>query len=665
MNIPLPTRRTTALTQITAIAALALTLLAPPAPAATYTIDACQRPDGSYVAPDGWVPGIRGDYVHYADSCSQGGPLEAMWNGTIAHRGDDFALWGFTAPPGTRIRGLVAHRTATVGKAQDYGTPQALLLTDRPIEVCDATVPCAMRDGLISTALGDASSLTFGVRCSGASGCPAGGETRYSMRQIELTLSDDSSPVISGAPGGTLMSETTRVRHRGLSYQAADVGGGVYRQRLLADGKEVAVGTVDDNAGKCVKVGRSFGHRVPCKLNASGTIGLDTAALADGGHDLTLEVYDATQTNRTTYGPWSIVADTRPPSIGEITVAGTPRAGEALKGAATVDGQNPTISYQWLRATADGSDAQPISGATTATYHLTTGDVGHKVLLEVAATDGGGTSKRATTPTDPPFTGRTVAPCEDDAACKAAAAANAAAASGPGTIAAANPVRDAGANGSPADGEANITASLQRGSRTTSRLVARYAERVRVRGKITSPSGAPIRGAVIFLMERRHGAPETAWTPAAQTRSTADGSITAFARRGRTRDLRLVYFPHGGANANRASNLLVLIARQDALLRISRRSLRNGHTLRFRGTVRGTIPRAGALVRLQVKLRTGWLTFKRLTVTTRAHGRFTARYTFRRTTTRTRYRFRVKVVPRSSSSYATGYSTSRSVVVRP
>ncbi|HEX6388853.1 MAG TPA: hypothetical protein VFZ89_05395 [Solirubrobacteraceae bacterium] len=166
-------------------------------------------------------------------------------------------------------------------------------------------------------------------------------------------------------------------------------------------------------------------------------------------------------------------------------------------------------------------------------------------------------------------------------------------------------------------------------------------------------------------MQRRRGAPDTAWTVAGQATSNAKGEITAFTRARGTRELRLVYYPHGGADANRGSNLLSLIVRQDALLKLSRRTLRNGQTLRFRGRVRGTIPRAGARVQLQVKLRTGWLTFKRLTVKPRSGGRFTARYTFRRTTARTRYRFRVRVLPRSTSTYATGYSASRSVVVRP
>jgi hypothetical protein len=423
----------------------------------------------------------------------------------------------------------------------------------------------------------------------------------------------------------------------------------------------------DDNGGKCAKAGKSFSYRVPCKLSAGGSVTFDTASVADGAHELMLEVYDATGSNKSSYGPWAVVADTRAPVIADLSITGTPRAGEPLKGSATVNGQNPTVDYQWLRGATDGSDPQPIAGATTATYHLTKADVGHKVMLAVKATDAGGSAERTTKPTDPPFDGKVVAECESEQACQAAAASNAAAsADATGTVPLANPIRDAGSNGAPPDGQATITARLQRGSRTTGRLVARFNERIRVSGRITTASGTPIAGARIYLAEKSPTAPETAWKATGATTSTATGAITASsARGGHTRQLRLVYFPNGGIDANRASNAVALTVRQDALLRISHRSLRNGQTLRFRGTVRGQIPRAGAPVQLQVKLRTGWFTFKRLTVGRRAHGRFAARYTFRRTTSRTRYRFRVRVLPRNSSSYATGYSVTRSVVVRP
>lgn len=660
-------RTTSRLAKALTLLALALVTTPSAAQAATYTVDACQRPDGSYVAPDGWTPTFGGAFTGYGNECAHGGSLNAAWDASVPHTNGDHAYWRFPAPSGTTLQWVVGSRSLVTGTDQAFGSPVAQMETDKGrVEGCAVAWGCTARSGTLSAPLGSASWLRFGVECSGVNGCPAGGETRYSLKQIELTLSDESSPTISGV-AGTLMSEATRVRNRALSYQASDVGGGLYWHRLLVDGQQAAAGAVDANSGRCAKVARSFSHAVPCKLSASGAIALDTATLADGAHDLKLEVFDATGENRATHGPWQIVADTRPPVIGDITVTGTPTAGEVLRGSASVDGQNATIAYQWLRAAADGSDPKPIAGATASTYHLTYGDVGHKIMLEVTATDAGGTVKRTTRATDPPFDGKVVAPCVNEEACKAAPGNNAtAAAAGPGTVAIPNPDRTPGPNGTPPDAQAIITARLQRGSRTTARLVSPFGARVRVKGKITTAAGAPIRGAHIHLVERKPGAPENTWKVTGHATSSDDGSISVSSRKGgRTRELRLAYFPQGGSDENRASNTLTVIVRQDALLRVSRRNLRNGQTLRFRGAVRGQIARAGALVQLQVKLRTGWFTFKRLTVKPRSKGRFVARYTFRRTTTRTRYRFRVRVRPPHATSYATGYSVTRSVVVRP
>src|SRR5690606_27488195 len=48
-------------------------------------------------------------------------------------------------------------------------------------------------------------------------------------------------------------------------------------------------------------------------------------------------------------------------------------------------------TYQWLRASrADGTDAQPIPGATAASYTLTEADQGQYIAVQVTAFDGSG-----------------------------------------------------------------------------------------------------------------------------------------------------------------------------------------------------------------------------------------------------------------------------------
>jgi hypothetical protein len=236
----------------------------------------------------------------------------------------------------------------------------------------------------------------------------------------------------------------------------------------------------------------------------------------------------------------------------------------------------------------------------------------------------------------------------------------------PAHLAALNPITAPGPNGDPADELAVLDARFERGSgssvRTTGRLVAAFTERVRIRATITTQAGRPIRGARIFLAEKRPGAAEQSWQiTGTSAASDAAGRFTLTAPGGgHSRELRLVYFPQGGMDANRASNPLSLQVRQDASLSLSRRHLRNGQRLRFRGRVLGQVPMNGAPVQMQVKLPSGWFTFKRLTAKRAASGRFTTTYRFKKTRRKTAYRFRVRVAASSTS-----YSRTLTAVVRP
>lgn len=697
--------------------------LATPAHAAQYAVDACQRPDGALVGHDGWGPNSNGVSITARDECAGGGGLVASWDSTVTHAGNDSAFWRFTAPAGTTLGQISASRTSSVGTDQPYGSPVASISSDLGVlETCTRSSNCSGLTGTIGYDLHGAAWVRAGVFCAGAAGCQTGGTTSMTLRRIRVLLNDTTSPTFAVAPSGTLLSPTATTRSRSISYSALDSGGGVYRHRLLADEREVVAGTVDENSGSCAPVSGGYAVAVPCKTSAAGSITYDTAGLADGSHELRLEIFDATNVNHAAYGPWTVLVDNAPPAVSDVLVSGTPRSGDLLTGAATVDGQDPAVTYTWLRAAPDGSGAETIPGATGATYRLTDADVGRKVLLRVQATDHGGTTTATTQPADAPFTGRVVGDycearptgttdeCGDldadgrrnrsdddidgDGVANAAdsapydatlpgkpAAQNPASTvtpssngSGGGTpvivnpkdpaaVAIANPQRSAGPNGSPADAAAVVSVRLEQGRRSGGRAVAGFAERVRIRGTITTQDGRPIADAHLHLVEKAPGAPETAWRIAGGTVSRPDGSILLFTRQaGRSRDLRLVYFPQGGRDGNRASNPLSLLVRQDASLSLSRRTLRNGQTLRFRGNVRGIGP---AAIQLQVRLRTGWFTFKRLSAGGSAGSRFAASYTFRRTTRVTRYRFRVRVLPRSTSRYAIGYSRAISALVRP
>jgi hypothetical protein len=728
-----------------ALAAIGCALLFAVAPgaagAATYTYNICEHPDNTQAPIDGLEASHNNNAVTTND-CGANGELRAtLPNNGLSHAAYEAAAWKLTPPPGTTFAWLSALRGAYPGSDRAYGSPGAYIDTNLgTFEDCLRYSGCSGRGGAVLFDLSGQSWFRWYVQCGGGGECDPG-ETYIGLAHVTVGLNDESAPAFNGQPSGPLMSASTTQRSRTLNYTATDAGGGVYTQRLIADGSAVSNTIVDANGGKCGRYPTGdFSNNVPCKLSAAGSLTFDTTTLADGDHELRLEVFDVTEANRAVVGPWPILVDNAAPSVSAVLVSGTPRAGDTLTASADVAGQSPAVAFKWLRGAADGSGAQAIPGATGASYVLTDDDVGHKVMVTITATDHGGSTTRSSTATDPPFTGKVVSAycterptgprdaCGDfDADGKqnrldedidgdgtvnasdadpydpsvpaklepsrpssaengtngvngtASANASASAAGGgpngaavnpndPAAVALHNPLSSGGGNGDPVDDAAVISVRFERGAgtatRTTGRIVAGYGERVRLRGSITTKDGRPIRGAQIFLAKRAPG--EASWKIDGSVVSHGDGSLQMLTSRGgRSRELRLVYFPHGGNDANRASNPLSLLIRQDASLTLSRRTLRNGQTLRFRGAVRGQIAAAGAQVQLQVKLRTGWYTFRRVTATRRAAGHVTSAYTFRRTTRPTHYQFRLKVIPRNTSSYVAGYSRTITVLVRP
>ena len=74
----------------------------------------------------------------------------------------------------------------------------------------------------------------------------------------------------------------------------------------------------------------------------------------------------------------------------------------AVPGTWTGDG-TITYTYQWQRCDADGSDCADIDDATDETYSPVPADVGHAVVVEVTATNAGGSTTEASAPTAAPI----------------------------------------------------------------------------------------------------------------------------------------------------------------------------------------------------------------------------------------------------------------------
>ncbi len=91
-----------------------------------------------------------------------------------------------------------------------------------------------------------------------------------------------------------------------------------------------------------------------------------------------------------------------------LNITGTPRVGQTLNavtsGISKVYGltdTNPAFNYGWVRS--DGDTDRDITGATDATYTLTTEDQGKTIQVRVSFTDDQGTAQTETSPATPPI----------------------------------------------------------------------------------------------------------------------------------------------------------------------------------------------------------------------------------------------------------------------
>jgi hypothetical protein len=235
------------------------------------------------------------------------------------------------------------------------------------------------------------------------SGCSA---ALMSVRlgNIVAHFDDPDRPTVARL-GGSLLAGGTLSGTKELLFNAVDTASGVAEVDLLVDGETVASFT-DLKGGQCVK---PYHTVVPCDLNISSSLSLDTASVVNGGHELQVAVTDAAG-NRALTVPVTITIGNPPPAlVSAPLVTGETRIGGRLFVSTGIWTNNPfTFRYQWLRCNPDVAIATavtsctPVLGATGASLLLAREDVFQRIIAEVFAINGGGVSEPAlTAPTAP------------------------------------------------------------------------------------------------------------------------------------------------------------------------------------------------------------------------------------------------------------------------
>jgi hypothetical protein len=186
-----------------------------------------------------------------------------------------------------------------------------------------------------------------------------------------------------------------------------------------------------------------------------------------------------------------------------------------------------------------------------------------------------------------------------------------------------------------------------------------HGKRAKSTGRLATGHGAPIGNASIVVEGQARSGGGFLRLGTARTDPKGEFRFTIPAGPSRT-----VRYRYDGTNTVKpAAAEIVTKVRAAARLKVNRRRLRNGQSVRFTGRLLGKpIPSAGKLVALQARVGRGWRTFA--TPRANAKGVFKRRYRFTATTGLRRYAFRAVVAREAAYPYEAGVSRIVRVTVR-
>jgi hypothetical protein len=277
----------------------------------TYLVTSCHDPGGQPNAAAGWVPFATPGGVATNTCADANGALIAALPAN-APPADATANWRFDAPPGTRIVRVLARRATTGLEAGP--TPQLRDVaydmissggqvleecTPGPESACVANLTAPLdKQGLNGTF------VQFRVLCTNA-GFPCTRKLGVVATHMWVALEDALPPVVAnartiddGESSGTLR----------VSFDALDVGGGLYRALVKVDGKVTKA--IPLGPPPCSDVAPTdldpyqFNVPVPCPGTVNdATATVDVRSLPAGPHGVEIAVEDAAGNQTAVLGP--------------------------------------------------------------------------------------------------------------------------------------------------------------------------------------------------------------------------------------------------------------------------------------------------------------------------------------------------------------------------
>lgn len=282
-------------------------LLAPAvAGADEYMVTSCRDPDGQPNTAEGWAsfatPGGAA-----SNTCAANGVLKSELPAALPP-GTATANWHFTAPPGTRIVRVLARRSTFgfTASTETFDVAYVLETDNASLETCAPSLNSSCvgnLSGVIDKQGLSGRHVEMRVLCTNVGGlCTR--SARAEAAAVWVSLEDELAPVVSNAniDGG----ETSGMLR--ATFDAADVGGGLYRALVKIDGKIAQA--IPLGPAPCADVAPAdadpyqFNVPVPCPATIKGAAaGIDVRSLAPGPHGVEIAVEDAAGNETSVVGP--------------------------------------------------------------------------------------------------------------------------------------------------------------------------------------------------------------------------------------------------------------------------------------------------------------------------------------------------------------------------
>lgn len=291
------------------------------ASAGTYVMRNCNVPGYGSSSMQPWQSmGQPDDAVSVADACATGEGVKFVPDGSRSWGGNQGASIGLLRPTGVRsdirfVKFVLWYAARLSGSGQPINFFTFHVDSAFAIHPGLYNPPPGSENVVAEQQVGpDTTDFRVGVECGTLGGptttnppCVPANSVPLLVRGMEVTLREEVPPVIL-PPSGTLLNAGAQSGIRTLTYSASDPESGLIKvDALLGD---TVVGS-HDLSPRCP--GSDF---TVCPASETGAFQVDTRAVANGSHPLTIRVKDAAGNQRIVHRE-SAVEVANPPGIGQ------------------------------------------------------------------------------------------------------------------------------------------------------------------------------------------------------------------------------------------------------------------------------------------------------------------------------------------------------------